>query len=349
MVCGVWGCPPPPKQPQTLAEGNLEYRVLGKTNLKVSVLGFGCGGVGGIIIADDYPLILRAVARAVELGINYFDTAQLYGNGRSEEHLGKALSELKPDVVVGTKVRLFRFEPDEIKAEILKAAETSLRRLGRERLDLFQVHNPIYLENNVEKGWAGVPALQSAVEAFQKLQTAGKIRYWGINGIGDTAAIHQGLVATPADTIQVCYNLLNPSAWVSMPENYSFQNYQGLMRQAADRQVGVIAFRVLAGGALTARPQRHPVAARVVEPIASSSEYETDVALSANFQYLVSENWAGDMAEAAIRFAITRPEISTIPIGFSSLDQLEGAVKAVERGPLPGDALERLPAIWSRF
>jgi aryl-alcohol dehydrogenase-like predicted oxidoreductase len=122
-----------------------------------------------------------------------------------------------------------------------------------------------------------------------------------------------------------------------------------LMKQAVDKQVGIIAFRIIAGGALTAKIYRHPMAARSVEPVASSSEYATDVALAKHFQFLVSENWAGNMAEAAIRFALNRPEISTIPIGLSSLDQLDQALQAVEKGPLPTQALDRLPEVWKRF
>jgi aryl-alcohol dehydrogenase-like predicted oxidoreductase len=326
----------------------LEYRVLGKTDLNVSVLGFGCGGVGGIMIADDYPTMVRVVGKAVESGVNYFDTAQLYGDGRSEENLGKVLNELKPDVIVGTKVRLSRFEVDTIEKDIIEAAETSLRRLHKDRLDLLQLHNAIGFENCAEKGWVNNHHLHLSISAFQKLQAAGKIRYWGINGIGDTGAIHQGIAAIPPDTIQICYNLLNPSAWYGMPENFPFQNYQRLMQQAADRGVGVIAFRILAGGALTATPRRHPVASRFVEPIASGSEYALDVEFAKRFQYFVSEYGARNMVEAAIRFAVSRPEISTLPIGFSSLEQIEEAVNAVERGPLPADALDRLPELWRR-
>jgi aryl-alcohol dehydrogenase-like predicted oxidoreductase len=332
-----------------MVEGQMEYRVLGKTDLKVSVLGFGCGGVGGILVADDYPTMVHAVAKAVEAGINYFDTAQLYGNGRSEENLGKVLAELKPDVIVGTKVRLSRYEPDQIEKDILSAAETSLRRLHKERIDLFQLHNAIGFDNCAEKGWVNSHHLHLVISAFQELQAAGKIRFWGINGIGDTSAIHQGITSIPTATVQVCYNLLNPSAWYGMPQDFPFQNYEGLIKQAVDRQVGVIAFRVLAGGALTAKIQRHPVAARFVEPIASGSEYALDVELAKRFQYFVSENWTGSMVEAAIRFAVSRPEISTLPIGFSSLEQIDEAVYAVERGPLPIEALDQLPGLWRSF
>jgi aryl-alcohol dehydrogenase-like predicted oxidoreductase len=84
----------------------METRSLGKTGLKVSVLGFGCGAVGGLMVRGAPDDQERAVARALELGINYFDTAPLYGNGESEKNLGRVLATLRPNVLVGTKVRI---------------------------------------------------------------------------------------------------------------------------------------------------------------------------------------------------------------------------------------------------
>ena len=84
----------------------MEYRKLGRTGLEVSVVGFGCGNVGGLMIRGEHGDQVRAAARAMELGINYFDTASSYGNGQSEQNLGRVLNELSADVYVGTKVRL---------------------------------------------------------------------------------------------------------------------------------------------------------------------------------------------------------------------------------------------------
>src|ERR671919_2321788 len=85
----------------------MEYRELGRTGLRVSMLGFGCGNVGGLIIRGAQQDRVRAVARAMEAGINYFDTAPSYGNGQSEQNLGQVLRELKADEAhVGTKARV---------------------------------------------------------------------------------------------------------------------------------------------------------------------------------------------------------------------------------------------------
>ncbi len=88
----------------------MERRQLGKTGLEVSVLSFGCGAVGGLMTRGEPADQERAVARALELGINYFDSAALYGNGKSEENLGRVLAKLKPKVVVATKVRVMAGE-----------------------------------------------------------------------------------------------------------------------------------------------------------------------------------------------------------------------------------------------
>src|SRR5271155_593661 len=89
----------------------MERRTLGRTGLDVSLLGFGCGAVGGLMVRGDPVDQVRAVARAVELGINYFDTAAFYGDGLSETNLGRVLAQLRPDVLVGTKFRVAPGEP----------------------------------------------------------------------------------------------------------------------------------------------------------------------------------------------------------------------------------------------
>src|SRR5580700_8142685 len=112
----------------------MEKRRLGKTGLDVSLLGFGCGAVGGLMVGGAPADQERAVARALELGINYFDTAAQYGHGRSEENLGRVLKALKPDIYVGTQVRLPpTTEPGQIAAGIAAALDASLARLQLER------------------------------------------------------------------------------------------------------------------------------------------------------------------------------------------------------------------------
>src|SRR5690348_17630864 len=92
-------------------EGGVEQRTLGRTGLRVSAIGFGCGNTGGLMVRGEPAEQRAAVARGIEGGITYFDTAAQYGEGRSEENLGRVLRELNADVLVGTKVRL---TPEEV-------------------------------------------------------------------------------------------------------------------------------------------------------------------------------------------------------------------------------------------
>jgi aryl-alcohol dehydrogenase-like predicted oxidoreductase len=160
----------------------METRTLGKTGLKVSVLGFGCGAVGGLMVRGEPSDQERAVARALELGINYFDTAPVYGNGESEKNLGKLLAALRPDVFVGTKVHVPQAEFGRIAEAATASLEASLRRLGREQVDLLQLHNNISHDSKGDV-IAARSVLEEVVPALQLLQQQGKIRFYGITAM----------------------------------------------------------------------------------------------------------------------------------------------------------------------
>lgn len=323
----------------------MQYRPLGQTGLTVSSLGFGCGAVGGILVAGAPHEMRRVVDHAIAGGVTYFDTAPLYGDGRSEQNLGLILQELRADVVVGTKVRLDAAGLSDIEGAVAQSVEGSLRRLRRERLDLIQLHNPLALERNPERGWLSLADVEQVAAAFHTLQRAGKVGAWGLNGLGDSVALHQAL-ASGAQTLQACFNLINPSAGMLCPPGLPFQDYQQLIDRAAERGLGVIAIRVLAGGALSGSAERHPNAAQRVEPIASGTSFAADVAWARRFELLVTEGYADNLAEAAIRFVAGKPEVTTTLVGVSSLAQLDQALAAANAGALPGEALARLRAIW---
>lgn len=325
----------------------MEYRTLGNTDLRVSALGFGCGAIGGLMVRGDQPTRLRAIERAVEAGITYFDTAQMYGDGASETHLGQVLAELKPDVVVGSKVALKGADLEHIEAAVIAAAELSLLRLQLERLDLFYIHNTLALQRELDHNQIGVADLAAAARAGEKLQAEGKIRYWGFNGLGDTQALHQAVDQYPAHAIQSCCNLLNPSTAQPMAAGFPFQDYGQLAHRAAAGGKGVVAFRIMAGGTLSGQTARHPIAAQSVAPIATSADLATDVAHAKRFEFLIAEGWVDDLPEAAIRFALSQPDITSALIGLSDLDQLERAIAAAQKGPLPQNALDRLPEVWT--
>jgi aryl-alcohol dehydrogenase-like predicted oxidoreductase len=290
----------------------------------------------------------RAVARAIEAGINYFDTAPLYGDGQSEVNLGAILRELRADVVVGTKVRLAPTELDRIPAAIPASLEASLRRLGRDSVDLYQLHNPITARRRPDQVSLSPDDVLVVLRAFEALQRQGKIRFWGITALGETEALHQVVAGGGLHTIQTVYNLLNPSGGRQVGPGFPYQDYRQLIDRAAAQQIGVIAIRVLAGGALSGTTERHPIAMRGVAPISTGRDYAEDAAGARHFDFLIAEGMAETLVEAAIRFAISQPAISTAMVGTSSLEQLEHAVTAANRGPLPAEALDRVYAALSR-
>jgi aryl-alcohol dehydrogenase-like predicted oxidoreductase len=328
----------------------MEYRDLGRTGLRVSMLGFGCGNVGGLIIRGAHQERVRAVSRAMEAGINYFDTAPSYGNGQSEQNLGQVLRELKAEVYVGTKVRVPPEAFGDLRSAIISSVEASLRRLGRESVDLIQLHNHIGRQRTPQDAGLSVSdVLGDVVTTFQSLQAQGKVKYYGITAVGDTAALHEVIASGALYTAQVCYNLLNPSAGRPVPAGFPNQDFGQLIDRAASQHMGCIGIRVLAAGALSGVMERHPIAVPSVAPIGTGADYQADVKLAQALHFLPAEGHAASLVEAAIRFAWSKPEMSTVLVGYSSLDHLEQAILATERGSLPATAMRRLDQAWAAF
>ncbi len=328
----------------------MEYRTLGKSRLRVSLLGFGCGDTGGLIIRGDPGERERTVARALELGVNYFDTAPSYGQGESEIQLGQVLKRLSAEPYVGTKVGLGVLEMNDVGGAVARSLEASLRRLDREQVDLLQLHNRIGPGRSLDGAFLAVEdVVDEAVPALEKLQREGKIRFWGITGLGEIAALHRLIDAGRLDTVQVCYNLLNPSAGAVVPVDYPAQNFSGLLERAQSQNLGVIAIRALAAGALTDTEERHPTSMKRDNPITSTHGYAADVENARIFRALVRDGWAENLVEAALRFCISQMSVSTMVLGFSSLDHLEHATASVSRGSLPKEALARLPVLWQEL
>ena len=121
----------------------MKYRTLGRTGLKVSEIAFGCGNIGGLMIRGSQQEQLDAINYAIERGINYFDTAPAYGEGISETNLGKALGQIQSDAIIATKVGISRENLKDIRGAVRSSLETSLSRLGREYVDVLQLHTPI--------------------------------------------------------------------------------------------------------------------------------------------------------------------------------------------------------------
>ena len=317
----------------------METRAFGRTGLKTSILGFGCGAVGGLMVRGRPGDQERTVAEALDAGINYFDTAPLYGNGQSETNLGRILKALKPaNVIVGTKVRLRPKDLADVRGAVTSSLDASLARLGMERVDILHLHNTI-----TTAGGGGTISprqiLDEVVPAFDALCQAGKIGFSGVTAIGDTAALHQVIDAGGFGSAQVVYNMLNPTAAGTRATG---QDYAALLDRTSAAGTGVVAIRVLAGGALSGSADRHPIASAPPAPIGSAASYALDVEHAQRLLPLVAEGYAESLAEAAVRFAIGHPGVGTILVGMATPDQFRQSLAAVRKGPLPDAALKCL-------
>jgi aryl-alcohol dehydrogenase-like predicted oxidoreductase len=327
----------------------MQLRVFGRTGLQLSVLGFGCGAVGGFMVRGDPADQERVIARAIAAGVNYFDTAVQYGNGESERNLGRVLQRLKPaSVIVGTKVRIPESEFGRIADAVTLSLEGSLARLNLDRVDIFHLHNPI-TEAGGGSALSVRQVLDDVVPAFERLRQQGKIRFLGLTAVGDTAALQQVIDARAFDSAQIVYNMLNPSAAEALPPNYPAQDYDRLFDSTEAAGVGVVGIRVLAGGALSGSSERHPIAGPAPEPIGSAMSYDADVDRARRLTPLVEEGFASSLTEAATRFALSHPAMGTILVGLATPQQFEDALAAVEKGPLPRAALDRLSALRQAF
>ena len=323
----------------------MQYRTLGRTGAKLSLLGFGCGAVGGLMVRGAPADQERAVARALDAGINYFDAAAAYGNGASETNVGRVLKALKPEIFLSTKFTIRAESRGDIAGAVQRSLEASLKRLGRDGVDLLQLHNRIAAGGDDRPLEAAV-VLGEVVPALERLRQQGKIRFFGITALGDAPALHKVVESRAFDTAQIVYNLLNPSAAAAVPPKFPAQDFAGLMSRAHAAGMGTIGIRALAGGALSGSETRHPIGIANVAPIASGPDYRSDVGRAHAFDPVVKAGHAASLAEAALRFIIACDALTTMLIGTSTLEQLEAAISAVEKGPLPPAALDMLPAIW---
>jgi len=321
---------------------SVETRLLGRTGLAVSALGFGCGSQGGLFVRGAPAEQVRTAARAIEAGVSYFDTAPSYGDGRSEENLGRTLRELGAAVRVGTKVRVAPGELGEAPAAVRRSLEASLGRLRRESVDLLQLHSRVTLEQGT-RGGSLTPedVLGPVLEGMRAVQAAGLARFIGLTALGDTEALRRVLAPGVFDTIQVYFNALNPSAGYPT-EPPGAQDYGRLIDDAAAQRMGVLAIRVLAAGAMAGRAERHPVAAVSDAALSPGSDYDSDIARAQRLAGLAAELGLEDPLELALRFALSKPGVSTALVGFSDLDHLEAGLRWAERGGLPAGAVARV-------
>lgn len=331
----------------------MHERTLGRTGIRVSEVGFGCGNVGGLMVRGSHQEQVEAIRRALQLGFTYLDTAPAYGNGASETNLGAVLAELRPQVVVGTKVRLAPDAMRDARGAILRSVEASLRRLRRSTVDVVYLHNPLGAGGAEGASASGaltasqVLGPNGAADALEHVRAQGLTRAIGFTGTGDTDALHQVVESGRFDVMQAYYNILNPSARQVMPSTFTAQDFRLLIRRAAEQGMGVVAIRVMAGGAIAGPEARQGHAAREMGgAMAAGGDYASDEARAKALDSLVPQE-AASRAELALRFVLQNPDVSTALVGFSSLRQIQEAAACSGRPPLPEKVLSALEKAWN--
>ena len=325
----------------------MDQRRLGQTGLSVSTLGFGCGNVGGLMVRGTHEQQVEAVKIALEAGITYFDTAPLYGDGLSETHTGAVLTELGvwDDIVLGTKVRLKAEDLSDLPASIRASLVASLERLGRDSVDILQLHNQVKDVVDPSGGSVATEQLDAIANAMQALVREGLTRHVGFTGVGDAAALLENARSGRFETMQSYFNAINPSAGFAGRSGPG-QDMNGALDAAAGAGLGIIAIRVMAGGAMTAAPERAPLASPGLGPaLVAGNTYDTDLAGASKLTVLASEFGLESALELSLRFVISKPEVSTALVGYSDLDQLQDAIRWTERGPLSADQVQRVLAL----
>lgn len=320
----------------------MRQRRLGQTGVLVSEIAFGCGNVGGLLIRAERQEQLRAVERAIELGINYFDTAQAYGDGVSEESLGWALAELKADVLVGTKLRLGPADLAAGRQRLDALLRASLSRLQREGVDILYYHGRIRRDDSPpERSLTVSQVLGPLLDTFREFQRDGRVRLLGFTGLGDTDAVLQAIRPGCFDVMHCYFSAANPSAGYPVPSSFAPQDLGQMIDRAASAGMGVLAIRILAAGALAGLPQRHPIAGGTDGVLISGTDYRADAARAERLRPL-AEELGISLAELAMRFALSKPEVATALVGVSAVEQVELATRAADAGPLPAEAIERI-------
>ncbi len=322
----------------------MEKSSFGRTGLEVSRLTFGCGAVGGLMTKGDAADQDRAVAWARDNGINFFDTAASYGDGASERNLGRALGGNSDGLVVSTKVGLSAQDLSDVAGAVQRSLDASLTRLQLDHVDLFQLHNTIGRADH-RGTLSAEQVLSDVVPALEKQRDAGKTSFIGFTAKGVPEDLHALVESDRFDSAQVFYNLLVPSAGRVMPAGYPAEDYRELLRAARAHGVGSIGVRVLAGGALSGSESRHPLGMPSVAPIGSETDYATDVRRALRFAPLVDAGFAASLPELAIRYVISNPDLPTTEIGIATLEELQQAAAAVNRGPLPREALDGIEEV----
>jgi aryl-alcohol dehydrogenase-like predicted oxidoreductase/ribosomal protein S18 acetylase RimI-like enzyme len=317
----------------------MSYVRLGRSSLTISRVALGAGPVPAAFThADDVAAshVGRELLRhAIDRGINWFDTAAGYGEGRSESNLGDALRHLGAldSVHLATKVRLGPADLGQLDRVIRQSLADSCRRLGTRRVALLQLHNSITRERGDEPTSLSLDDVlgpEGVADTLERLRDDGLVTLIGFTGIGQAEALHAVAASGRFDTVQAPFNLANPSAGWLVGSNFQETDYGAFFAACQNQGMGVFAIRVFAGGALSNRaPSAHTFQTKFF-PL---DLYRRDEARAAHWQSaLQSRNVR--LEDAAVRFSLGHPAVTAAIIGFQTCEQIDAALAAAKCGPL---------------
>ena len=272
----------------------MQYTQLGASMLQISEISFGC-----MSLAGSYDENEKVLHHAIDLGINFFDTADLYNKGMNEISVGKALKAKRDNVIIATKVGN-QWRPDGSgwdwnprKDYILRSVDESLKRLQTDRIDLYQLHG----------GTIDDP-IDDTIEAFEQLKQQGKIRYYGISSIRPNV-IREYIKRSAIVSVMMQYSLLD-----RRPEETCLD----LLKQS---NIGVLVRGSIAQGLLANKPAK--------EYLQHSKEQVMNAAEAVKSVSRTSRT----STQTAIRYVLNHPAISSATVGIRTMEQLEEAVNTL--------------------
>jgi aryl-alcohol dehydrogenase-like predicted oxidoreductase len=326
----------------------MRYRNVGKTGIKVSEIGFGCGNNAVLMVRSSYEDQRKAVRHALDSGINFFDTAFAYGLGKSEENLGRILNDLGADPVISTKIRLESGDAGDLKAATIRAVEAGLARLKRERVDFLQLHTRVTSERGLGKRFSLTPkdvlSAGGVLDGLKTMRERGKVGHFGFSGLGETKALHELVDSGEFHGFQCYYNLLNPSAGQPVAPGFSALDYGLILARAAAKGMGAFNIRVLAAGALTSDPSAGGGSS--TEPLSPGSDYPLDLRRAEKVKIALGVD-GKELTRTAIRFGLMNAHISTVLVGFSNTTHIDDAAACSGAPPLAEEQMAKMRELWA--
>lgn len=327
----------------------MEYRALGETGLQVSEIGFGCGNTAGLMVNGTREGQLAAVRKALDLGINHFDTAARYGSrtsgyGASELNLGWVLRELGARPIIATKAAFLAEDLPDIPGTVERSIIGSIKRLSTEPIDILYLHDRVEVERQfdgtVRLSVADVLGPKGVLEAFEQQKRAGRVRYLGFSAShGDPAVNRQLIDSGGFQVVEIEYNIWEPTEARLPPKGFQGMDMGQTIPYAAARGVGVVVIRPLGSGALGGADQPHPLNTGGVRP-----EYVARAKKAESLRFL--DRPGQTMAQAAIRFVLRNQEVSTALVGFSTVEHVEEAAAVPGQGGLSDEDMARIESLY---